>query len=965
MKITQSLQPTGTRDNVDNASTDKNEMQQDIRLLGRILGAAIRESEGQPIFDIIETVRRAAVRFKREGIQQERDTMIEKLTALSDDQANTLSRAFSYFLHLANLAEDRDQQKRQRLRLLSSNDAQIGTLGHTLAELERHGVQRNQVRDFLAKTMIVPVLTAHPTEVQRKSTLDLHRHISQCLVAIDSRLTEEESHQLALELTGYIKTLWLTRMLRFNKLTVNDEIENAVAYFSTTFLKAIPNLYTTFARNLGAQPDNAALVSTFLKMGSWIGGDRDGNPNVNADTLTHAMNRHATTLFEYYLAQVHLLGSELSLSTSLTQVSPELASLSEISPDQSRHRLDEPYRRALIGVYARLAATAKHLTAHDLALRNTVAADPYNEPAEFAADLAVIARSLCDNHAGAVVPLRLQELQQAVAVFGFHLAALDLRQSSDVHERILTELYQRAAIKHNGQPVQYDQLDEEQKIAVLLAELDDSRPLVSPWQQYSEETRKELAILQAAASVRRHYGHNAITQYIVSHTETLSDLLEVLVLQQETGLISQQRDDAGQRLPVAPGDGLIVVPLFETIPDLEAGPAIMDRWLSLPQVRERVTHAQDNIQEVMLGYSDSNKDGGYLTSNWSLYNAELQLLEVFRRHDVRLRLFHGRGGSVGRGGGSSFDAILAQPPGTVDGQIRLTEQGEVIQSKYKNAESGRINLELLVSATLLSSLAPHEETRKDADTMQRYTQAMAWLSDAAQHAYRRLVYDTPGFVDYFFAATPINEIAGLNIGSRPASRKKGQRIEDLRAIPWGFSWAQCRLMITGWYGVGTAIDTFIRLGTGKDDGSTQQSRTQLLRDMAEHWPFFQTVLSNMEMVLAKTDMDIGRQYSELVADQEIRRSIFGMIEQEFGLTRDALYSIKQQDLLADNPTLKAALQERFAYTDPLNYLQVEVIRRQRALEDAQQEPSKLEQMRSQRTIHLTINGIATGLRNSG
>ncbi|HLU04075.1 MAG TPA: phosphoenolpyruvate carboxylase, partial [Advenella sp.] len=398
---------------MDKASTDRNEMQQDIRLLGRILGAAIRESEGQPIFDVIETVRRAAVRFKREGIQQERDTMIDRLTALSDDQANTLSRAFSYFLHLANLAEDRDQQKRQRRRLLSGNDAQTGTLGHTLAELERHGVQHGQVRDFLAKTTIVPVLTAHPTEVQRKSTLDLHRHISQCLVAIDSRLTEEESHQLALELTGYIKTLWLTRMLRFNKLTVNDEIENAVAYFSTTFLKAIPDLYTTFARSLGVQPDNATLVPTFLKMGSWIGGDRDGNPNVNAETLTHAMNRHATTLFEYYLAQVHLLGSELSLSTSLTQVSPELANLSEASPDQSRHRLDEPYRRALIGVYARLAATAKHLTAHDLALRNTVPADPYDNPAAFAADLAVIARSLCDNHAGAVVPLRLQQLQQA------------------------------------------------------------------------------------------------------------------------------------------------------------------------------------------------------------------------------------------------------------------------------------------------------------------------------------------------------------------------------------------------------------------------------------------------------------------------------------------------------------------------------------------------------------------------
>ncbi len=950
---------------MENSGKDNNELQQDIRLLGRILGAAIRDSEGQPIFDVIETVRRAAVKFKREGIAQERETMIGQLNALSDEQANTLSRAFSYFLHLANLAEDRDQQKRQRRKLLSSDAALAGSLEHTLAELEQHGVSRKQVAGFLADTRIVPVLTAHPTEVQRKSTLDLHRQISQCLVAIDTRLTEAESHDLAQELTGYIKTLWLTRMLRFNKLTVNDEIENALAYFSTTFLKAIPALYNGLGRNLSAPGEAPTPLPPFLTMGSWIGGDRDGNPYVNAETLAHALNRHATILFDHYLSEIHQLGSELSLSSSLTHVSEALANLSEQSPDQSRHRLDEPYRRALIGVYARLAATARQLTGQEVAQRHTVDSAPYADPADLARDLAVIADSLRENQAGAIIPLRLQGLQQAVQAFGFHLATLDLRQSSDVHERILTELYQRANIQFEGKPVQYDQLPEEEKIAVLLAELDDSRPLVSPWQTYTEETRKELAILHAAAAVRRRYGRDAITQYIVSHTETLSDLLEVLVLQQETGLISQQRDEQGQRLPVTADDGLIVVPLFETIPDLEAGPAIMERWLTLAPVRERILRAQGGVQEVMLGYSDSNKDGGYLTSNWSLYNAEVQLLEVFRRHQVRLRLFHGRGGSVGRGGGSSFEAILAQPPGTVDGQIRLTEQGEVIQSKYKNAESGRFNLELLVSATLLGSLAPHQEAATEPATMRRYTETMAWLSGAAMHAYRRLVYDTPGFVDYFFSATPIHEIAGLNIGSRPASRKKGQRIEDLRAIPWGFSWAQCRLMITGWYGVGSAVDSFIRLGTGKDDGSTEQSRTQLLREMAANWPFFQTVLSNMEMVLAKTDLDIGRQYSALVADKAIRDSVFGMIEREFQLTREGLHQIKQQALLADNPTLKSTLQERFAYTDPLNYLQVEVIRRQRELEQSETEATKLELVRSQRTIHLTINGIATGLRNSG
>ena len=512
-------------------------------------------------------------------------------------------------------------------------------------------------------------------------------------------------------------------------------------------------------------------------------------------------------LFEHYLQEVHALGADLSMTTLLIAADPDLQALADHSGDDSPHRADEPYRRALVGVYARLAATAQVLTGQNLARRSTVAAQAYDGPEAFAADLALVAKSLAAHHGAPIVRLRLAGLQQAVEVFGFHLATVDLRQSSDVHERALAELFTRAGTQYQGQPLDYLALDEDARVALLRAELAQARPLASPWIAYSEDTTRELAVLRAAAAGRARYGKQAVRQTIVSHTETLSDLLEVMVLQKEAGLIAP----AGA--PIQDDDGLMVVPLFETIPDLQRGAAIMAAWLDLPEIRERVKRAQHGAQEVMLGYSDSNKDGGFLTSNWSLYQAERALVDVFSARHVRLRLFHGRGGSVGRGGGSSFDAILAQPPGTVAGQLRLTEQGEVIQSKYKDAEIGRWHLELLVAATLESSLAPRAEAASAEDAhMARHGQAMSFMSETAQRTYRGLVYETPGFAEYFFASTPISEIAGLNIGSRPASRKKGQRIEDLRAIPWGFSWAQCRLMLTGWYGMGSAIEAYLETG---------------------------------------------------------------------------------------------------------------------------------------------------------
>ncbi len=589
----------------------------------------------------------------------------------------------------------------------------------------------------------------------------------------------------------------------------------------------------------------------------------------------------------------------------------------------------------------------------------TYPAPAYRTAAEFQADLQIISDSLAGHHSGLVGLLHLNSLIQAVSVFGFHLATIDLRQSSDVHERVLTELFKAARARVNGEAVDYTALSEEDRVVLLRREIQETRPLVSPWITYSVETEKELAILRAAAAGRRRYGPQAIQQTIVSHTETLSDLLEVLVLQQETGLIVPP----SVQVSAQPDQGLMVVPLFETIPDLERGPEIMAAWLDLPEVAARIRHTHGGIQEVMLGYSDSNKDGGFLTSTWTLYHAERQLVEVFKNHKTRLRLFHGRGGSVGRGGGSSFDAILAQPPGTVNGQIRLTEQGEVIQSKYKDADVGRWHLELLAAATLEASLTPHQSASQTEDeNMARYGAVLNLMSATAQKTYRKLVYQTPGFADYFFASTPILEIAGLNIGSRPAARKPSQRIEDLRAIPWGFSWAQCRLMLTGWFGLGTAMQSYLEQG-GPDCPTHRDERLDQLRSMARDWPFFYTLLSNTEMVLAKTDLAIAKRYSKLVPDKSLREHVFDCIQQEHALTLAMFKQVTQRELLDDNLPLRVSLGERFAYIDPLNHLQVELLRRHRAHRTAVGQTG--EESSSQRAIHMTINGIAAGLRNSG
>jgi phosphoenolpyruvate carboxylase len=670
-------------------------------------------------------------------------------------------------------------------------------------------------------------------------------------------------------------------------------------------------------------------------MGQWIGGDRDGNPNVGAQTLEYALRRQCEVALRHYLTEVHFLGQELSQSALLVGLTDAMRALADSSPDMTEHRLDEPYRRALIGTYSRLAATLKEFTGGEAARHAIPPQNPYANSAEFLVDLRTIEASLVANHGAAIVQQRLKPLLRAVEVFGFHLATVDLRQSSDQHELVVAELLATARIE----PA-YAQLDEASRRDLLVKLLCDARPLRVMGAKYSELAMKELAIFEMARTMRERYGREAIRHYIISHTEDVSDLLEVLLLQKETGLMRGTLDDGGTC-------DLIVSPLFETIADLRGAARIMREFYELPGIA-RLVQRSGGEQDIMLGYSDSNKDGGIFTSNWELYRAGIGLVDLFDRlansHNIQLRMFHGRGGTVGRGGGPSYQAILAQPPGTVRGQIRLTEQGEVIGSKYANPEIGRRNLETLVAATLEASLLqPSKPAAKE------FLAAAEKLSQTSMNAYRALVYETPGFVDYFFGSTPIREIAELNIGSRPASRKASHRIEDLRAIPWSFSWGQCRLTLPGWYGFGAAVEEFL--------GEDKRERLALLQRMDRQWPFFKALLSNMDMVLAKSDLALASRYAELVGDAKLRKRIFSAIEHEWRRTVEALQAITgERQRLANNAALARSIRHRFPYIDPLHHLQVELVRRHREgeLDD-----------RSRRGIHISINGIAAGLRNTG
>ena len=919
------LEPIGAVQRTRTGREATEPMREDIRLLGTILGDTVREQNGDEVFALVERARVASFRVRRSEI--ERAEVAHMFEGIDIHQAIPVIRAFSHFALLANLAEDIHRERRRAIHMAAGDPPQNSSLAATYDKLDAADLDAATVAEALTDALVAPVITAHPTETRRRTVFAAQHRITELM-----RLRAEghaDTDVILPELRRQILTLWQTALVRLSRLQITDEIDVGLRYYPAAFFEVIPKVNAEVREALRSRwPDADLLPEPILRPGSWIGGDRDGNPNVTADVVRLATASAAYTALAHYLSELTALEQELSMSSRLIMVTPELAGLADSCKEAAR--ADEPYRRAIRVIRARLSATTAEILDREPENRLDLGLEPYASPAELRADLDTVDASLRANGSALLADDRLAQLREAMDVFGFHLCALDMRQNSDVHEEVVSELLAWAGVHPD-----YASLPEDERVTVLIDELGTRRPLLSERAQLSDLARSELGVIEAAARAIEIYGPRAIPNYIISMCRSVSDMLEAAILLKEVGLL-----DVSGPEPYCP---VGIVPLFETIDDLRGGAAILEAALELPLYRA-IVHARDENQEVMLGYSDSNKDGGYLAANWALYRAELDLVESARKTGIRLRLFHGRGGTVGRGGGPSYEAILAQPPGAVNGSLRLTEQGEVIAAKYAEPLMARRNLETLVAATLESTLLDVEGL---GDAAGPAYDILDDLAGRAQRAYAELVHDTPGFVEYFLASTPVSEIGSLNIGSRPTSRKPTQSIADLRAIPWVLAWSQSRVMLPGWYGTGSAVDGWLADG----------GRIEVLHELYQRWPFFRTVLSNLAQVLAKSDLGLAARYAELVDDKALRRRVFDKITKEHTRTINAHKLITGQDnLLADNPALARSVFNRFPYLEPLNHLQVELLRRYRSGDDDEL---------VQRGILLTMNGLASALRNSG
>ncbi|MEE6179514.1 phosphoenolpyruvate carboxylase [Mycobacterium sp. 050134] len=927
------LEPIGAVQRTQTGREATEPMRADIRLLGAILGDTVREQNGDEVFDLVERARVESFRVRRSEI--DRSELARMFDGIDIHRAIPVIRAFSHFALLANVAEDIHRERRRSIHVEAGDPPQDSSLAATYAKLDDAELDSATVAEALKGALVSPVITAHPTETRRRTVFVTQHRITQLMrLHAEGHTETDHGRNIESELRRQVLTLWQTALIRLSRLQITDEIEVGLRYYPAAFFKVIPQVNAEVRDALRTRwPDADLLPGPIVQPGSWIGGDRDGNPNVTADVVRQATESAAFTALSHYLAELTALEQELTMSARLVSVTDELAELA--AGCEEKARADEPYRRALRVIRGRLTATAAEILDRQPQHGLDLGLPPYTAPSELQADLDTIDASLRRHGSALLAEDRLALLREGVRVFGFHLSGLDMRQNSDVHEEVVGELLAWAGVHDD-----YASLSEDERVALLAAELGTRRPLVGDRAALSDLARTELGVVTAATRAVELYGPDAVPNYVISMCRSVSDVLETAILLKEAGLL-----DAAGPEPYAP---VGISPLFETIDDLHNGAEILHAMLELPVYRAMVD-ARGGCQEVMLGYSDSNKDGGYLASSWAVYRAELALVEVARKTGIRLRLFHGRGGTVGRGGGPSYQAILAQPPGAVGGSLRLTEQGEVIAAKYAEPQTARRNLESLLAATLESTLLDVEGLGDAAEPAYAVLNEVATL---AQRAYAELVHDTPGFVEYFKQSTPVSEIGSLNIGSRPTSRKPTESISDLRAIPWVLAWSQSRVMLPGWYGTGSAFEQWIKAGP-----ESEAERVETLHELYERWPFFRSVLSNLAQVLAKSDLGLAARYAELVADEELRHRVFDKIVEEHRRTIEMHKLITgQDDLLADNPALARSVFNRFPYLEPLNHLQVELLRRYRSGDDDEL---------VQRGILLTMNGLASALRNSG
>jgi phosphoenolpyruvate carboxylase len=921
-------------------------LRDDIRFLGNMLGTILREQAGEAVFETEEALRRG---FKRERAGEDgRQDLLALIAGLDTDGAAKVMRAFALYFQLANLAEQHHRVR--RVRAYGDRPAP-GSLDDVIGRLAEAGVTAQQVRSLLPNLAILPVFTAHPTEILRRTVLEKHQRLAAALEQRDNPLlSPRERERVEARMAAEVESLWQTDEVHHRAPTVLDEARHGLYYFDQVLYEAVPHLYEEVEAALARHyPGEAFPLPSFLRFGTWMGGDRDGNPNVTAETTYQALLMARRLMLRRHIARAEEISADMSQSTHWTEVTASLARSIDaearrfpaLAHEFQERNPFEPYRQKLAFMHLRLRTTlaampdtleeAERWTPERLA-------DGYRSPGELVQDIRLMQDSLAAHRGSRAAAVLLEDWRRQVETFGFHAGSLDVRQHSAVHADALADVVDTLRLLDRP----YRELAEHERVAWLRKELATSRPLIpSDLDEFQPMTREVVRTFRAIARARQVFGPEALGALIISMTTSASDLLTALLFLKSAGLFRALPEGAVRTC-------MQVVPLFETIGDLRAAPGIMAGLFADPLYRAHLRQL-GNQQEIMLGYSDSNKDGGILTSNWELYKAQQALWQVARGSGLQLLLFHGRGGSVGRGGGPSHQAILAQPPGTIHGRIKLTEQGEVISNKYGLPAIARRNLELVTSAVLEASLRPELHAQPPQD-VGRWEAVMEDLSRRAMAAYRAMVYEDPRFVVFFQQATPLELLGNLQIGSRPAKRKQSGAIEDLRAIPWVFAWTQMRLILPGWLGVGAALAGYL--------AEAPDRHLALFQEMYRRFPFFRALLSNVEMTLAKADLPIARRYVEgLVPPEAGLGPVWEALTAEFETTRRVLLQITgQPELLADNPTLRRSIAVRNPYVDPLSYLQVELLARRRAggsderLDDA---------------LKLSVNGIAAGMKNTG
>lgn len=914
-------------------------LRRDVKFLGRILGEVLQEHGGVELFQHVEKIRELTKKLRHSFSADDLCQVKDEIESLSPNMRKDVIRAFAIYFQLVNIAEQNHRVRRNRYyRRSKSGEIQPFSIEYAVRKLkDERGMTADEVAEVLPYLSLELVMTAHPTEAMRRTILDIHHRISETLMQFDRILLDEEEENLKRRLLIDVSTLWQSDELRLRKPTVMDEVQNGLYYVDETLFDVLPAVHHELERCLRlVYPERTWEVPTFLRFGSWIGGDRDGNPSVTPKVTWQTLVKQRELVIQKYESKLYRLIQLLSHSTRKTTVSREL--LDSIKKDEAEVYLEdvgqgkwrnqhEPYRRKCTLMLARLKHTRTGKKEWGI----------YKRKEEFLQDLICIRNSLKNHHAALIAEQEIDPFIRQVELFGFHLFSLDIRQHSQEHERALTEILSKLGIVDR-----YDQLNEEEKCRWLTILLEDPRPLTSPYETYSEETNQCLELFRVIAKAKEEFGDEAIVNYLISMTQGTSDLLEVLLLAKEVGLYRKKGQKKISRLHV--------VPLLETIDDLHRAEDIMRSYFEHPAFVPDVRKGK-KIQEIMLGYSDSNKDGGVLSANWELYRAQLVLTQLARKAGLMVKFFHGRGGALGRGGGPLHRSIMANPITAMLGGIKITEQGEVISSRYSVKPIALRSLEQATSALLLSTaMAVAGEKRK---VIREWKQAMQEMADVSLIRYQDLVFHDPDFVSFFHEATPLPEVGELKIGSRPARRKNSQRFEDLRAIPWVFAWTQTRALFPAWFGAGSGIETYL-----KKHGNVGLER---LKTMYHQWPFFRSLLDNLQMALAKADLFIAREYLKLVKDPQTGERIFKQIEEEYQLTKQKLLEVtEQQELLDQVPVIQESIRLRNPYVDPLSFIQVYLLEEWR-----NRDPQNEEANRNLEQVLLTINGIAAGMRNTG